>query len=1031
MVRGTVSTTDSIVLSNVTVSVKGSVRATTTGADGSFFIGAVPGEVLVFSYIGYKTIEVKIANQTSLNIVLSEFVYHLDEVVLTGYSSQSIKEFTGSVAVVKPRELVAVPAGQVEQMLQGRVAGLNIITSGEPGSASNVRLHGIGNFGDVTPLYIIDGVEGNINALNPYDVESIQVLKDAGSFSIYGVRGANGVIVITTKKGSAGRTRINYDFYLGTTRPLRNGTDLLSPQQNADILWIALKNSGFVDSLGNPSHPLYGNGPTPVLPDYFFAGPVGVMAGDSRANPDLYNIDPAAGPINQIVAFDKNGVDWFHEIFKPALSQNHTISFSGGSDKNRYLLSFGYLDQQGTLINTYLKRYTTRINTEFAINNFRIGENIQLNYTKNSQTENQLSVYFQVDPYLPVYDIKGNWSSYGIPGLSGPSENPVARRNLSKDDNDNKWQVFGNVYVEADFFKKLTLRSSFGGTLNYYYAYNYTYGTYTPPPIGRYSSFNERSGYTRSWIWTNTLNFHTLFKKHRINAFAGIEEKSNYTRGMGGSRLGYFTNDPSYRLLSTGNPVGQSNFSIAGISNLHSFISQANYGYNGKYFITGTLRRDGSSIFGPKNRFGWFPSISAAWRLSEEKFMRKREWLTDFKLRASWGKTGYYGNTDPFNQYTLFGGGPGDAFYAISGSSTSIQQGFRVVRIGNPETGWQQDVVRNIGVESVFWKGKLSVTADWYNKISTGLLFPVSLPALLGDATPPNVNVGNVKNTGIDVLIGSKGNFSKNWSWDVQATFSHYKNRIVKLNGLRFIDDFFTQYGYYIRNEVGHPLSSFFGYKIIGLFRDVDDVTKSPRQEAAAPGRFKYLDANDDGHIDESDRIHFGNPNPKFTLGFNLGINYRNVDFSTFFYGSFGNDLLNNWTYTADIFPSNLFLTPKSKTALYNSWTPDNKDAKAPIIEQEQNFSNGAVINSYRMEKGTYLRNKTMILGFTFPKAWLQKFRIEKLRAYLQAVNLFTVTNYTGFDPELSGKSGAFGIDFFGNYPNNQKQYLIGLNLSF
>ena len=1032
VIKGTVTTSDGSLLSNVTVMIKGTQRATLTDNDGSFSIAAKIGETLVISNIGYRSVEVKIVNEPVLNISLSEFVSDLDEVVLTGYSYQKLKEITGSIAIVKPKDLLAVPAGQVEQMLQGRVAGLNIITSGEPGSASNVRLHGIGNFGDVTPLYIIDGVEGNINSINPYDIESIQVLKDAGAYSIYGVRGANGVIVLTTKKGKSGRTRLDYDFYLGTTRPIEKGFDLLTPQENADILWMALKRSGFVNSLGNPSYPLYGNGPTPVLPDYFFAGPVGVLEGDPRVNPDLYNLDPLAGPIYQIVPFEKKGVNWIDEIFNPAISQNHTITASGGNDMNRYLFSLGYLDQQGTLINTYLKRFTTRINTEFTIlKNFRIGENLQLNYTQNPQTGNQLAPYFQVDPYLPVYDIKGNWSSYGNPVTAGPAENPKARRILSKDDKDHGWQVFGNVYAEVDFLKKFTFRSSFGGTLNYNYSYNYNFGTYTPPPVGRHGSFSERSGYAKTWIWTNTLSFQTRFKNHHLTVFAGIEDRSSYTRGMGGNRIGYFTNDPNYRLLTTGNPVGQSNFSVAGISYLHSYIGQVNYAFNEKYFLTGTLRRDGSSVFGSENRFGWFPSLSAAWRISEENFINTVEWITDLKLRASWGKTGYNGNTDPFNQFTLFGGGPGDAFYDINGTSNSVQQGFRVVRTGNPRTGWQKDIVTNIGFESMFWNGKLSITADWYNKISSGLLFPVPLPALLGDATPPNGNIGNVKNTGIDIMIGSRGSFSKHWTWDARVTFTHYVNKIVKLNGLPYIDDFPTFYGSFVRNEVGHPLSSFFGYKIIGFFDDSADVSKSPHQASAAPGRFKYLDANDDGHIDDRDRVHFGNPNPAFTLGFNIGLTYRNFDFSTFLYGSFGNDLMNNWTYTLDVFPSNLFLTPKSKTALYNSWTPGNKNAKAPIIEADQNFSNGAVINSYRVEKGTYVRNKTMILGYTFSGGWLQEMHIEKLRVYVQAANLFTITNYTGMDPELSGKSATYGIDYYGNYPNNQKQFLVGFNLSF
>ncbi|MEP7320398.1 MAG: SusC/RagA family TonB-linked outer membrane protein [Saprospiraceae bacterium] len=1030
-ITGVVLNNDNLPLSGASVSNTTTSATVITNDDGSFMIDAIQNQALEIFYIGYSTQRIFIQSATNLRIVLQPLVINLNEIVVTGYTTQKVKEITGSVAVVRPKDLTAIPVGQVEQMLQGRVAGLTVITSGEPGSASNVRLHGIGNFGNVTPLYVIDGVEGNINSINPYDIESLQVLKDAGAYSIYGVRGANGVIVITTKKGKGSKTKIDYDFYISSTRPLKHGLDLLNPQENADLLWIALKNSKQVSANGNPSTPRFGNGPMPVLPDYLFAGHHidTLYEGSPYVNPSLYNIDKSAGAIYQIQKFNKTGTDWFHETFKPALSQNHTITVSGGNDYNHFLFSMGYLDQQGTLINTSLKRYTARVNTEFtALDVIRIGENLQISSSQNPNTGNSIYPSLMTDPYLAVYDIKGNPGSYGD-GYAGLASNPLSSRLLSKDNIGNNWQLFGNTYLEADILKKFTLRSSFGGNLNYYYAYNFLYGSYEPPPTGLLNSFTERSGYARSWTWTNTINYSGTIKDHHIKAFAGVEEKSNYNREQGGARRGYFINDPNYRFLSNGIPTSQSNYSFAGTSYLYSFISQANYNFKEKYFLSGTLRRDGSSVFGPENRFGWFPAVGLAWRVTEEKFAQDFKWLTDLKLRASWGKTGFSANTDPFNQYTLYGGFAGSSYYDIYGTSNSVQQGFNTVRIGNARTGWQEDVVSNIGFESVLLNGKLSITADWYAKKSNGLLFPISLPALLGDANPPNVNTGNVKNTGIDLLIGSKGKLIKDWNWDASLTLSHYNNKITKLNDIPYFDAFFTRYGPFIRNEVGYPISSFYGYKVIGYFDDAEDVAKSPVQEAAAPGRFKYFDANGDGQITDKDRVHYGNPNPQLTMGLNVGLNYKNFDFSTFFYGSFGNDVLNDLRYSINVFASQLGLTPKSKTALYDSWTPQNHNAKAPIIENDQNFSNSAVVNSYALEKGSYIRNKSLMVGYSFPKTLSNKIKMDRLRIYIQSSNLFTITKYKGLDPELSGTSSAYGIDSNGNYPNNEKKWIIGFSL--
>ena len=820
-ISGIVSGENNLPLVGATIIVKGTNIVSTSLTDGTFNITAKPGDLLEISFVGYKTRQVKIESETSLRIILQPAIVSLDDVVVTGYTTQKVKEITGSVAIVKPKELTAIPAGQVEQTLQGRVAGLNIITSGQPGATANVRMHGIGNFGDVTPLYIIDGVQGNVNNLNPNDIESIQVLKDAGAYSIYGVRGANGVIVITTKSGKPGKTKVSYDFYMSTTRPLNYGNHLLNPQEQADLTWIAMKNSRQVGPNGNPNHPLYGNGPSPLIPDYFVAGVnVGLSANDSLADPLRYNIDFSVAPIYQIVASNKTGTDWFHELFKPAFSHSHSLSVSGANEKNKYFLSFGYLDQQGTALYTYLKRYTVRLNTQFSVNDkIRIGENLQLVYRDNplisfefgGAADNDIFKSVLAYKILPVYDIKGGWAHF-LPRSF--LENPVARRTIAKDNITRHWEVAGNVFAEIDLLKHFTARTSFGGNLINYYFNKFNFYGYDSLGTGLPdNSLIESSGYRRSWTWTNTVKFSkTIGDNHHLNVLAGIEAIDNYSREVGGNKVGFYTNDVNYRFLTNGGQRGQSNYSFAGASTLYSIISQADYNYKEKYFLRGTLRRDGSSVFGEQNRYGWFPSVSAAWRMTEEICLNNVEWLNELKLRASWGKTGYFGNTDPLNQYTLYGGSIGDAYYDIYGTNSPVQ-GFRAVRIGDPNTGWQEDVVTNIGFESVLWNNKLTVTLDWYSKKAKGLLFPATLPDILGGATPPNTNVGIIKNSGIDLLITSKGRWSPGWFWDAAITLSAYKNRVLKINDLPFnIPVTATDRGkYFVRNEVGHPVSSFFG----------------------------------------------------------------------------------------------------------------------------------------------------------------------------------------------------------------------------
>jgi TonB-dependent starch-binding outer membrane protein SusC len=1025
LVTGRVTDGTGAPLQGVTILVKGTTLGTQTDSGGVYRVLARKGDMLVFSFVGYEATEIKVGDDLRISLSLQKLINNLNEVIVSGYVAQTVKNITGSVAIVKPKDLTAVPAGQVEPMLQGRVAGVNVITQATPGAPTLISIHGYGNFGDVSPLYIIDGTPGNINDLNPDDIQSLVVLKDAGSAAIYGVRGANGVIEVTTRKGRAGNTAVSFENYFGYQVPLTKGYDILNPAESAQATWNAYKNSN--QPLNDPQ---YGSGPTPVLPDYVLAGSQGgLFEGDPATDISLYNISPDQGPLYQIVKANKFGTDVFHALYSPAFSQNYTLTASGGNDKNRYLFSVGYLNQQGTLINTYLKRFTVRVNTEFnLLNNLRIGENLQLssrelpdyNGPANPGPSSASSATL-ASPILPLFDIEGNPYSLA-PGLGSPV--PVTAYENSKFTKQYNWTVLGNAYAELDFAKYFTFRTNFGGTFDYQYYYNYTPRFNLYPQSGT-NALTEGSGYDRKWSWQNTIVFNRQIREdNSIKFLLGTEYISSYGRSLYGSRVGFFSDDPIYSYLSNGGVTGQNNGSQAFNSALYSIFSRLDYAFKEKYLLMATLRRDGSSVFGSENRYSYFPSVSGAWRISKEMFAANLSWITELKLRGSWGKLGFDGNTPLNNQYTLYGGSPGTSFYDIGGINTGSVQGFNNTAIGNPKTGWQTDIQTNIGLDGILWNSKLTFSADWYIKKSTGLLFPLSLPFVLGGAAAPYVNVGDVENKGIDLLIGSKGNLSRDLRYEITATFTSYNNEIVKLNdGQDYFDNFVW------RNQVGHPISSFYGYKIIGLFNNAEDVLKSPTQEDAAPGRFKYLDANKDGKISDSDRVFTGNPNPKFSLGLNIAFNYKNFDFSTFFYGVFGNDVFNGVRLETDFFPGP---GAKSKTLLYDSWTLTHRDAKVSINENVTNFSNEAVPNSYPIESGSYLRNKSMILGYTLNKNTAQKMKMKQLRVYIQVTNLFTFTKYTGLDPESIGTGSApyFGVDA-GNYPNNQKQWLVGLNVGF
>ena len=1028
VVTGRVTDANNQPVVNASVTVKGSRTGTTTDENGNYSI-SVPAnkKTLMVSYVGFADRDISISGNTA-NVVLSGQTTTLNDVVVTGYTSQRKKEITGAVSVVNVNQMKQAPVGTGEEALQGRASGVTVISSGQPGAASDIRIRGITAFGNNSPLVLIDGVRGGMHDINVNDIESLQVLKDA-SAAIYGVAGSNGVIIITTKKGRSGKARVSYDGYVGiTTRG--PGYDMATTQQEADAIWLQQRNSG----IANPSSKQYGKGASPVIPDYIT--PFGAKEGDPGTDPATYDLNS-----NQITRANKLGTNWYNEITRNALTQSHNVSVSSGSDKSSYFFSLGYLNQEGIARFQYLTRYSVRANTQFTIKDkIRVGENAYIFYKTNPIYGNQsegspFTTAFREDAIIPVYDIKGNFAGTKSQDL-GNARNPYADIYRTKDNHNNAWDINGNVYAEVDFLRHFTARTSFGGTVDNQYYYNFNFVGYENAEGNTgANSFSEGAQFNSSWTYTNTLAYNNSFGNHNVKLLIGTEAVNYYGRGLGAGRSSYFSEDPNFRIINTGSPTGPSNNGYAYQSSLWSQFARAEYNYKGKYLVSGSVRRDGSSVFADSVRYGYFPSVSAAWVISEENFMKGISFVNSLKLRYSWGKLGSTSNVNATNPLNLYGSSAGRSYYDISGSSNNPTQGFFRSNIGNPLTTFEGDIISNFGIDAVILKNKLDFTIDYYKKKISGLLFQASGTQydriFTGDAGLPKVNIGDMQNTGVDASLTYHGSVSKDFKFDITGTFTSYNNKIINIPGLPYFDGPQIRNVRVTRNEVGHPVGAFFGYKVIGLFQDAADVAKSPKQNDAEPGVFKYADVNGDGVIDAKDRTYIGNPNPDFTYGLNISFSYKAFDFSTFFFGSKGNDIFNQTKYFTD-FPD-FFKGGIRKEVATNSWTPTNTGTSIPKLRTTGGFSTDQVTNSYFISKGSYLKNKQMQLGYTVAPRSLSRFGIERLRIYVQAANLFTITKYKGLDPELQSNdinnTVGFGIDQ-GNYPHTPA-YLLGINLNF
>lgn len=1039
-----ISSDDQSPIPGASIKIKNSSQGTLSDGNGAFALNASPTDVLVVSFVGYKSSEVTVGSRTTINVTLQQEDNNLNEIVVTGYTSQRKKDLTGAVSVVDVAQLKSQPAASAVEALQGKAPGVQIVNDGAPGSTPQIRVRGVTTINNNDPLYVVDGVpyEGKLSWLNQNDIESMQVLKDASSASIYGARANNGVVIITTRKGIQGPPKITFDTYYGLQAPRKSTfPEMMNPQQYAEYVFATFRNANLPISGTN-----YGTGATPVLPEYLLAG--GVSGQDitpADADPSRYSNNP--NTFYQITRANQAGTNWFEEITEVAPIQNYQLAASGGGENSTYSFSSGYLNQEGTIKYTGFKRYNVRANTSVSAldKRVRFGENMQYSYTEgfglgvnpNTSGEYQdegspIGWAYRIPTIIPVYDIMGNYA--GSKGSQlGNAENPLAVLYRGKDNLNKSNFFFGNAFGEVDIVKGLTARTSFGLRYENYNGMSMRYPNLEFSEGNNSNNLAEWQGYTTEWTWTNTLTYATtIAEKHRINLLAGTEAIRSRNRQLNGGRNDFFLlGDMDYYYLNVGSS-NISNESTGSVGSLYSLFARADYAFNDRYLASVTIRRDGSSNFGSENKFGYFPAASVAWRVSEESFLKdKVSWLEDLKFRAGYGGTG--NQRIPVNQYVnRFQSSIAAGAYGFGGGNALVT-GLWQNAYSNPDIKWESLSSVNLGLDFTLFGSAVDGSFDWYNKKTSDMLYPVPLPSTaVGLGSSPYVNVGDMSNKGIEVSLNYHygRNADSPFKFDFGVNFSRNVNKIVTLApGISQ-----QPYGEFrslttsILQE-GQPFGAFYGYNVAGIYQSDADLAASPKYDGARVGGFKYQDVNGDGLIDPKDRTIIGNPNPDFYYSFNLNASYKNFDIAMFFNGVQGNDLYDANRYFTDF---STFAGARS-TRLLNAWSPTNTSSLIPSP-----YNNAAEIeyasSSYYIQDGSFFRMKNLQIGYSLPaqKIFGPKIGINKFRIYASATNLFTITDYTGLDPEVSQESSTFsapGVDR-GIYPN-ARQFLLGLSVGF
>ncbi|MGM9866848.1 MAG: SusC/RagA family TonB-linked outer membrane protein [Lepagella sp.] len=965
---------------------------TSTDIDGNFTLKVKEGTSLTISYVGYKTTTVKA--QPEMLIRLSEDSEILDEVVIVGYSTEKKSDLTGSVSVVKMKDVADTPTGNVIQSLQGRVPGMTITTDGTPGGLSTgTSIRGASSFrSDANgPLYVIDGVMTRENPgtiINSNDVESIQVLKDAASASIYGAQAANGVIIITTKRAKKGEAKVTFDVTL-TAQSYTSGLDLLDAYQWGDVYWAAYK---YAHNGETPNSAVYGNGPTAKLQTY----------------KNLNGVDVSPQTTN-----------WEDEIHRTALMQTYSVGLSKGSDNGSSSLSLSWLDHDGIVVGSDFKRFNSRLSSDYGFlnNRLRVGGNVAVNwwtahYMPDGAEENAVKQH----PAKSVYDDSGVYNDQ-INDVLGDAPNMMRLIENNKGNKHEYWRIFGNAFLQVEPVKNLILKTNFGA--NYY---NETNKTFEPKWLrDNVNKLTQSTGKNVDWVWTNTAQYNIDLGKHSLMALIGVEAKRYHNESFYGYGENLTIEDPNYLYLenvTSGKNVG------AGASNYSMFsgFGKINYTYDERYLVSFTIRRDASSRLSKDHNYDWFPSVSAGWRISNEKFMEStRGWLDELKLRASWGINGndLIDNEAFYAKYLM---SLNRGSYNMNGDGVTLAPGAYRIRTTNPDLKWEKTYQTNVGIDASFLRNRLSVSLDYFYKDTKDMLVEKPYIATIGEGGYCWYNGGEMTNQGFEGQINWRDEAGKGFSYELGLNISVQKNKVTDL-----LDDIYYNYGggYAEHSLVGQSFGSWMGFKTDGVFHsqaEVDEYCSKYQVEFGKPGvgRIKYVDENGDGKINYNDRTWLGCDLPKVQLGFNFGAKWKGFDLSLFF-TSIIRDAFNNSKYYTDLFQCwngnhgtrlveaanayNEFL----KTGYYNCDTP------APTTD---NSNNEHEVSEFHIEDGSFLRLKTLTLGYTLPANVMKKLRLSSARVYFQAQNVFTITSYSGADPEGLGypyampRQYTFGIQF-------------------
>ncbi len=1023
---------------------------TFTDEDGRYTLSAPRDAVLIFNFIGYRAVAVNIAGQTTVDMVLEQSVMTLSGVVVTGYAEQRRADITGAVASVDLENIEKQTSASVLQRLDGAVSGVTVEASGSPGSRSTVRVRGISSFQNNDPLYIIDGtpVEGTFfNWLNPNDIESMQVLKDASAASIYGARAGNGVVIIETRKQASGRSdqpRFTMDLRMGMQQPIGGYDDflILDALEYHEVVKRSFENAG----LPVPEN-VYGDPNNPTIPDYIW--PNDGVSQSSGVDESTY-----AFP-NTLIMPGSAGTNWWDAVFGTGYVADLNLSVRGRGEGHGYNVSFNYFDNDGTAAFSKFQRYSARANTQFNLGKFRVGENIAFSFERfyggsgdpgGFAEGGLLGKNILMQPVVPVYDVGGNFAAGKAVGL-GNQSNPLKEADANKDDIGRNIIIFGNVFGGFDFTQDLSFTTRFGFNL---VEYSQVFFDPIDPELSEPSFSNghsENYNTLRDWTWSNVFNYQsTLGSAHNVAALVGhsaTQENSRFN-ASGINNLITTSIDARYIQDALGDASTKNVNSFGNVASLLSFFGKVDYNYDERYYLSATLRRDGSSRLGPNNRWGTFPAFSAGWRLSRESFLNQSSFFTNVMLRLGYGVTG--NQSIPSGRIvSQFGGSQGDTFYDVAGTGNQIQPGFRLTALGNADLQWEENRSLNVGLDLEFFGGDVSFIVDWYRRVTDNLLFAPQVPATAGVSAPPFVNIGEMKNTGIDLSLGFQGSVGTTGTWSVSLNGSRYKNEIVRIDG---VQDFFfgpvsTRFGNQVINQVGSPLGAFYGLEADGFFEDDAAVTAHATQDGAAPGRIRFTDQptdNDgdgvidgpDGQINADDRVIIGDPHPDFTLGVDFNLDIGAFDFSATVFGTFGNDIFD---VQKEFYVFRNFSTNVRSDLLTDSWEmgADNTNAKYPRLDANDTFS-GQQISSFYVEDGSYVRLRSLQVGWRIPETFVPGTRI-----YVQAENLLTLTGYSGLDPALpaAGISGAGGdirdqyrgVDR-GSYPSN-RMFSIGINTAF